>query len=128
MPKDLAIGGWGEQPDLPAAVGEALGAGGVNIEGTFGSRDLGRVHVLVEDPVAARRALERAGLAVIAESDVVLRSMRVVDQPGSWGRLARRLADAGVEIRFYYLASQTRIVIGVDDHPRAIRALQVLGG
>jgi hypothetical protein len=128
MPKDLAIGGWEQHPDLPALVGEALGAAGVNIEGTFGSFELGLVHVLVEDPAAARRALERAGLAVIAESDVILRSMRVVDQPGSWGRLARRLANAGVEIRFHYLASQTRVVIGVDDQARAVRALQVLGG
>jgi hypothetical protein len=42
--------------------------------------------------------------------------------------LARRLADAGVTIEFHYMASGTRIVVGVDDHERAIAAVQILGG
>lgn len=34
---------------------------------------------------------------------------------GAWGGLARRLADAGVNIDFHYLATDTRIVLADDD-------------
>jgi hypothetical protein len=128
MPKDLAVTVPGDDPAAFAAIGEALGGAGVNIEGTFGAVGLGEVHVLVGDPEAARRALEAAGLQVAPERDVVLRSMKAVNYPGSWGRLARRLLDAGVRIEFHYMATDTRIVIGVDDYDRAIVAMQVLGG
>jgi hypothetical protein len=43
------------------------------------------------------------------------------------GRFARRLADAGVRIDFCHLASNSRIVVGLDDVDRAIRTLQLLG-
>jgi hypothetical protein len=54
--------------------------------------------------------------------------MQVVDQPGSWGRFARRLTDAEVAIEYHYLATNTRIVLAVDDYERAVSAIQVLGG
>jgi hypothetical protein len=76
----------------------------------------------------ARQALEEAGIEVGEERQVILRSMKVVGQPRSWGRFARRLTDAGVAIEFHYLATNTRIVVGVDDYQRAIAAIQVLGG
>jgi hypothetical protein len=128
MAKDLAITGWDDQPGVNARIGEALGNANVNIEGTFGSGRLGEIHVLVEDPARARRVLEDAGFEVAAERDVLLRSMRVANRPGTWGRLARRLADAGVNIEFHYMATDTRIVVGVDDYDKAIAAMQVLGG
>jgi hypothetical protein len=126
--RDLTIVGATDRPGLSADVGETLGRAGVNIEGMFGSRGLGEIHVLVEDPARARQALEEAGIEVGEERQVILRSMKVVDQPGSWGRFARRLTDAGVAIEFHYLATNTRIVVGVDDYQRAIAAIQVLGG
>jgi hypothetical protein len=128
VPSDLCIEGWADRHDGEAAVAQALGDAGVNIEGLAAARDNGRMHVLVEDAAGARRALEGAGFAVAAERQVILRSLKARDQPGTWGRFARRLADAGVRIDFCYLASNTRIVVGVDDIDRAIRALQVLGG
>jgi hypothetical protein len=127
MAKDLAITGWRDARDVNARIGEALGAANVNIEGTFGSTRLGEVHVLVEDPAPARRALEEAGFEV-AERNVVLRSMKVANRPGSWGLLSRRLAEAHVGVDFHYMATDTRIVVGVDDYDKAIAALQVMGG
>jgi hypothetical protein len=126
--RDLTIDGWADRPRLSAEIGEILGRAGVNIEGMFGSRRLGEIHVLVENPARARQALEEAGLDVGEEREVLIRNMKVVDQPGAWGRFARRLTDAGVTIEFHYLATDTRIVVGVDDYERAISALQVLGG
>jgi len=35
----------------------------------------------------------------------------------------RRLADAGVNVRFAYLATETRVVIGADDVTKAREAL-----
>lgn len=128
MPADLCIVGWADRPDGEAEIAEALARAGVNIEGHFSSRRLAEAHVLVENATAARRALEAAGLQVAEERPVVLRSLRARDSPGTWGQFARRLARAGVRIEFTYLASGTRIVVAVDDHDRAIRALQVMGG
>lgn len=128
MPKDITVIGWQDPADATARVGEALGGAGINIEGTFGSARLGEIHVLVEDPARARRALEQAGLQVGEERDVILRSMKVANRPGAWGRLVRRLADAQINIEFHYMATDTRVVVGVDDYDRAIVAMQALGG
>ena len=128
MPKDLTVAAPKDRRAAVAEIGEALGGAGVNIEGLFGFAELGEVHVLVEDVVTARQALEHAGLTVVHERDVILRSLKRRDQPGTWGRLARRLTDAGVTIEFHYLASDTRIVIGVDDYDKAIAAIQIYGG
>ena len=128
MPADLCIVGWADRPDGEAEIGEVLGRADVNIDGHFSARRLGEAHVLVGDPSAARRALEASGLEVADERPVILRSLKARDSPGTWGQLARRLAGAGVRIDFAYLASGTRIVVVVDDHGRAIRALQSMGG
>jgi hypothetical protein len=128
MAKDLAVTGWDDGPAVNARIGEALGRADVNIEGTFGSARLGEVHLLVEDPARARRALEDAGFEVAEERDVILRSMKVANRPGSWGSIARRLADKNVNIEFHYMATDTRIVVAVDDYDRAITAMQVMGG
>ena len=45
------------------------------------------------------------------------------DRPGELGRLARRIADAGVNIELQYIATGTRIVIGADDLDKARAAL-----
>jgi len=108
--KDLTITGLGEdRPGIVAAIGEALGRGGVNIEGSFGVAKLGEVHVLVEDAETARRAVEQAGFRVSEERDALV--AEIEDRPGSLGELTRRIADAGVSIDFHYLATHTRVVV-----------------
>ena len=59
-------------PDRPgslAAMCEALGKAGVNVDGLFGyPSEVGAInHVLVEDPGAARSALTAAGFEVSGE-------------------------------------------------------------
>lgn len=39
----------------------------------------------------------------------------VTDRPGELGELTRRLADGGVNVDLIYLATDTRLVVGVDD-------------
>ncbi len=122
MAKDLQVE-LEDRPGTLAQLGEALGRAGVNIEGVcavpVGGR--GRVHVLVGDAPAARRALEAAGIPVVAEREVLV--LDVVDQPGTLGAVARKLADAGVNIEWAYLATRTRLVLAVSDLERARSAV-----
>ena len=112
-----------DRPGTLADLGEALGKAGVNIDGiagfAIGGEGLG--HLLVEDASAAKQALEGTGVEVRGESEVLV--LDVQDKPGALGELARKIADAGVNITFGYLATNTRLVLGVDDLGKAQSAL-----
>jgi hypothetical protein len=90
---------------------QALGAAGINLEGH--AEMSGVVHVLTQDLEATRTALEAAGFTVVGEQPVVL--VTPEDRPGSAAGIYRRIADAKVNIRFCYLATRDRLVIGADD-------------
>ncbi len=106
------------RPGTLADMGEALGNAGVNIEGMCGPCEGdGEAHVLVDDAVAARAALGEAGIDVQEERDVLV--ITVPDKPGALGEICRRIGDAGVNIDFFYAATNTRIVLGVDDLEKA---------
>lgn len=47
------------------------------------------------------------------------------DRPGALAGVLRRMADAGLNVKFAYFGSQNRIVVGAGD-PR--RALELLAG
>ena len=117
MAKDLTITGFEDRPGINAAIGEALGRAGINIEGTFGSGKSREIHVLVEDTAGARRTVEEAGFTVADERDVLV--LDVENTPGAWGEAARRIADAGVNIDVHYIATNNRIVVVVDDLEKA---------
>jgi hypothetical protein len=114
MAKDLTIF-LGDHPGSLAKVGEALGKAGVNIEGICGVTVQGKglIHVLVADASKARRALEANHIDVAKETDVLV--LDVEDRPGVLGNVARRLANAGVNLQLAYLATSTRLVIGAED-------------
>jgi len=85
------------QPGALADVAEALGAKGINIEQICGSScgDGGRALIGTNDDAATRATLEGIG-ATFTEVDVVAANLS--HTPGSLGRAARRLANAGVNI------------------------------
>ena len=122
MATDLTIT-LNNQPGELARLGEALGNAGVNMEGLVGmtSAGTGTIHVLVEDAGAARSAIENAGMTIDEAREVVV--TRCEDAPGAAGAIARKLADAGVNINLAYLATNTRLVIGADDLEKAKSAL-----
>jgi hypothetical protein len=116
--KDLAV----DLPDEPGALarlGEALGRAGVSIEGGGAWVVAGRgvAHFLFHDGDAARRALQAAGLRVIAERDVVVQRLKQA-VPGQLGLLTRRMADAGVNIEVLYSDHDHRLILVVDDVAR----------
>ena len=107
------------RPGTLADLGGALGNAGVNIEGGAGFPCEGRgmIHVLVDDAATARNALMASGITIENEREVLV--LDVEDKPGVLGETARRLGSAGVNIDLIYLATRTRVVIGVDDLDKA---------
>ena len=113
--KDLQI----ELPHRPGALadmGEALGRAGVSIEGggVFVVEGRGVAHFLFEDATAARQALEAAGIRVVAEREVVVQRLAQA-VPGQLGLIARRMAEAGVNIEVQYSDHDHRLILVVDD-------------
>jgi hypothetical protein len=126
MPTDLGVT-VEDRPGGLADIGEALGNAGINIEGLcgIGLGDRGVIHLLVEDGAAARAALEGAGLTVESESEAIVSEMSGdVGTPGAMGRMARAVADAGVNMQAVYLATDNRAVVVTDDDDKAREALQ----
>jgi hypothetical protein len=113
MVKDLKVI-LKNRPGTLADLGEALGNAGVNIDGVCGPCEGEEVvHVLVDNVASARAALDKVGIHVQGESDVLV--LDVKDKPGVLGGVCRRLSEAGVNIDFFYVATGTRIVLGVND-------------
>jgi hypothetical protein len=114
-----------DEPGTLAAMGEALGAAHVNIEGICGFRcgEKGEVHILIENAESARRALSSAGFEVEAVREVLVKD--IVDRPGELGGIARRLAEANINLELLYLTASMNLVIGVDDIEHGRRALDL---
>ena len=120
MGRDLTVRLATDRPGELARVVETLSRSGVNIEGL--TEVDGLVHVLARDPSAARSALRAGGYTIEGELEVLVLPM--TDRPGELSMIMQRLADASVNLRFIYLATDTRVVIGVDDITRARAALE----
>lgn len=114
-----------DKPGTLAAMGEALGAAHVNIEGICGFRcgEIGQVHILVENADSAKRALDSAGFNVEEIREVLVKD--IVDRPGELGGIARRLAEANINLELLYLTASMDLVIGVDDTEHARRVLDL---
>ena len=113
--KDLTIA-LENRPGALAEMGEALGRAGVSVEGggVFVVGGTGVAHFLFEDAAAARKALEAAGIRVIAEREVLIQKLSQAE-PGQLGKIARRMADAGVNIEVQYSDHNHQLILVVDD-------------
>ena len=120
MGRDLTLRLAADRPGELARVAQTLSSSGVNIEGI--AEIEGVVHVLARDPGAARAALRAGGYTIDGELEVLVLPM--TDRPGELSMIMQRLADSSVNLRFVYLATETRVVIGVDDITRARAALE----
>jgi hypothetical protein len=111
-----------DRPGELARVGEALGNAGVNIEGIagFGFEGRGIIHLVVEDAAAARSALGSAGVSVNRESEAMVTELPAgaASRPGEMGRMARAVADAGVNFEAIYLATGNRAVAVTSDNEK----------
>ena len=120
--QDLAIS-LDDRPGALADMGAALALAGVSIEGggAWVVNGKGVAHFLFQDGGAARRALEAAGIRVLAVRDVVVQRL-IQGEPGQLGKLTRRMADAGVNIEALYSDHDHRLILVVDrlDPARAV--------
>ena len=119
MAKDLTVDLGEDRPGRLATACEALGSAKVNIDGLCEAG--GQLHLLVASPAKAKKAIEKAGFRVTGEQDVIVR--KVINRPGQGGRVLRALADADVNVEFAYMATGTRLVVGVNDLSKARRVL-----
>jgi hypothetical protein len=102
----------------------ALSEAGVNLHGCSGQQfgPEGIIHLLVEDAAGAREAASRAGFVVRDEHEVIVADIE--DRPGALAGLLAPLAEAGIDVNLTYLATRSRLVIGVDDVDRARAAMR----
>lgn len=111
-----------------AHMGEALGDAGVTIEGFCATTHdgLGVVHVLVDNAMVAQNALILADIKVEGEADAVVIDLTAEEagRPGALGRVAGKVATAGVNISVAYLATRERAVLVTSDNEKAREALQ----
>lgn len=108
-----------DEPGVLARIGNAAAEAGINLEGVsaFTGQGKGIVHILVNEPEDAQRALAEAGFDVRAARDVLV--MPIEDRPGALGDFSQKLGDAGINIEQAYLATENRVVFAVDDIERA---------
>lgn len=113
-----------DRPGQLAAVGSTLGAADINIDGGFALvvGGQGIMHVLVEDGDQALRALSDAGFEVREQHEVLI--LDADDRPGALGEIAQRVADAGVNLSVFYMATATRVVVGAEDLQGVREALE----
>jgi hypothetical protein len=114
MPWDVSVE-LENRPGTIADMGEATGRAGLNLLGVCGfpCEGVGVGHLLTDDAEALRACLESAGVTVSGVREVLVTPIE--DRPGALGTLARRMADADINVDLLYLAMDNRVVMGVDD-------------
>ncbi len=115
-----------DRPGALADMGEALGRAGVSVEGggAWVVDGKGIAHFLFADGTAARKALEAAGIKVLAERDVITLRLKQ-DLPGQLGLLTRRMAEAGVNIEVMYSDHNNQLILVVDDYAHGLQISNV---
>lgn len=102
MSKELSVT-LEDKPGTLAKLTEALGAAGVNIETFFvAPGPKSNCRIVVDDAAGARKAIEGAGYKVENERDAL--AVDLDDQAGALGRVARKLANAHINIESAYVA------------------------
>lgn len=103
------------EPGALAKVAAAVSDAGVNLAAATCTRpgDTADLHILVKHPEAVKHALSISGLAVTGEREVVV--VEADDRPGALADLARRIAEAGINLDLVYVATGTRVVFGAED-------------
>jgi hypothetical protein len=114
-------------PGALAQVAAAVSDAGVNLAAAtcIGSGERAELHILVPHPEAARHSLATAQLAVTREREVVV--VDVEDNPGVLADLARKIAQAGINLDLVYIATRNRVVFGAADLDALREALDGAG-
>ncbi|MBD3210472.1 ACT domain-containing protein [Candidatus Micrarchaeota archaeon] len=113
-----------------AAVSEALGAVGVNIEAVsaYGLDGKAIFRIITNDVKTAIKALSRLPNVEIREADTIVYKM--INRPGELAKITRKLANRGVNLESLYIVSRKQDVTEVAIRPAESdmeKAREVLG-
>ena len=102
-----------------AELGEAMGAAGINLDGIWTHQRDGKahVHVLVSDREACEKAVKAKGWTVHRAHEVLVAACE--NRAGWLGEQCRKLADAGLNVEWCYMATDNRIVVSCKDLAKA---------
>ncbi len=111
------------RPGVLASLSTTLGKAGINIEGISGTQYQDKVvlHMLFDKSEEAQALLYKNKFTIMSVREVLVTEIK--DKPGELGKIAQKIANAEVNIDFFYLATGNRIVFGVDDLDKASAAL-----
>ena len=114
------------RPGAMAELAETLAKSGINIIAIHGTPcdDEGYVQFVTDNTDATVNALQMAGIESSVRQ-VLLVTM--VDQPGALARVARALAEAGINLNSIYIAMNSQIVLDVDNIDIAQKIVLGLG-
>src|SRR3989449_7982080 len=114
-----------EVPDRPGELAKLtaiLGEAGINIDAIGAESAGGRSYVslIVNQPMQAREAIMKSGYTCSTRTVLVV---RLVDKPGGLAALARKLADAGIDvvsaIHLGTVGRHAQLALGADNLERA---------
>ncbi len=114
------------RPGELARLAEAVGQRGINITaiGAVAAGGAGGIGVLTNDEAGTREALQAAG---ISAREIGLVSLSLEHRAGTLAEVARKLADAGVNVELLLATgmsgSNVSIAVGVDDVEAAQRVV-----
>jgi len=115
-----------DKPGTLADVAEALGKAGVNIDAMQGMATGGKgmVSLVTNNPDGAKKVFDAAGLMTTSREMLLV---KLEDKPGALGKLARAMANAGVNITSGYIAMSGTVVLGVSDMAAAEKVVGGMG-
>jgi hypothetical protein len=114
------------KPGSLAKITEAIGDRGINITAISGvtAGTVGALGLLTNDESGTREVLKSAGIQV---REIGLVSVSIEHKAGTLGQIARKLADAGVNIELLLgtgmSGSNVTVALGVDNVEAAQRAI-----
>jgi hypothetical protein len=109
------------QPGRLGALCDVLAEEGVNIEAIMvpSGTDYGIVHVVVDRPADALRALEQRAYRTYTSRVL---DLKIQNHPGTLAAIADRLAELGIDVKYGYSAVTEgggRVILAVSDVERA---------
>jgi hypothetical protein len=112
------------EPGALAKVAAAVSDAGVNLAAATytGAGRTAELHILVPHAEPVRHALAITSQAITREREVVVVEIDD-DRPGVLADLARKVAEAGVNLDLVYVATHNRVVFGSPDIDRLRAAL-----
>jgi hypothetical protein len=109
------------QPGRLGALCDILADQGINIEAIMvpSGTEYGIVHLVVDRPQEALQALEQHAYRTYTSRVL---DIRVANEPGALARVADRLAELGIDVKYAYSAVTDgggRVILAVSDVERA---------